>query len=735
MQIQPLDIPCVLLAGASLLALPLPSSSALAQDGEVAMMDEIIVTTRLRAENVLEVPVSITALTAETLARAEINDLQDLTFLVPGLVSSSPFGRINASPSIRGIVNAGLGQEQPVAFFVDGVYISGRTGLNGTFLGLERIEGAKGPQSALFGRNAFSGAVNLITRRPGDRVEGEAEGTLGTDDLYELRGYISGPLVPGVLAVGLHGLRRDFGGYFQNNVPGGPSVGSNETTGGMLNAVWTPSDDIEAYFKVLYTDEADGAPPHYLAPANSQPDSRNGFPRYFTGTLPDNTVGYFTNPEHQGVERKTLRTSLNLDIVLANDLLLQSLTGYNTEEGFYDFDADYTALYFNRTFEEFEKFDISQDVRLSGTSDTIDWLLGASYYYFDDDLLGRSHLPGFGQPLPAGALTEQTTDTYSVYGSIEVRPTELWSVVAEARWQREKKTYRSDVPSESGDALDLQDRWNVFLPRLTFSAFLRDDTMVYASIAKGFKTGGFNTFASLFDAERTYEPENNWTYELGAKSAFLNRRANVSLAAFWIDWSNQHVIGLSERAPSNNQFTTNAAKSRSTGIELEANYNDNGWTFNLGYALTDAKFRDYNDLDLLFVPLDTDVSGNRINRTSRHQVNLTGQYEAPLIRWDNLHWFIRADFAYQSSQFSVPANLARTGGVSTVNARVGLEGDRFGAAIWAKNLLNDETPLVGVRWFDATGTYTGLPPFQRAWLITAREGATFGLSLTYKFGS
>ncbi|WP_198152639.1 TonB-dependent receptor [Tsuneonella dongtanensis] len=692
-------------------------------------------TARLREEDVQDVPISITQLDNETLERAELNDLQDVAALVPGLVSSSPFGRINASPSIRGIVNAGLGEEQPVAFFLDGVYISGRTALNGTLFGLERIEVARGPQSALYGRNAFAGAVNYITKRPGNRLEGKAQLTAGTQDLYEGKLEVSGP-ISSALSLGGGLLYRTDDGFFRNSVSGGPEVGSNKTVAALAAANWEPSDALTVYVKALYTDEKDGAPPHFLVPANSQPDQRTGFPRYYTGELPQSGAGFFTNPEHQGVEREALRLSANVDLRLGDKILLQSLTGYNASDGFYDFDADYTARFFNRTLEEFDRYDISQDLRLSGENGdaTFNWLVGGSYYYLTDDLLARNYLPGFGQTLPVGTLTTRTTRTWSAYGALELKPSSQVSLRGELRWQNEAATFDSQLVNQAGVPLDLEADWDAWLPRFTASYFPgAGNTMIYASIARGFKAGGYNSFASLFDTERTYEPETNWTYEVGAKTE-LAPRVTINGALFWMDWSNQQVIGLSTRAPSNNQFTTNAAQSRSRGLELELAYaSHNGFSGNIGYALIDAEFLEFQDQDLAFVPIGTDVSGNRIPRTSKHTLNATLQYEGAI--GASSSWYARIDGSYQSNQFSTPANLARTGSLTNVNARVGVEFGRVEVAGWVRNLFDDRNPYVGVRWFDATGTYTGLPPFQRAWLVTAREGRRGGISLTYRFGS
>ena len=692
----------------------------------------IVVTARLREETVQDVPISISAFSEEDLEEATIFDVQDLVLYTPGLISSSAFGRINASPSIRGLVNAGLGEEQTVAFFIDGVYISGRTGLNGTYFGLERVEISKGPQSALYGRNAFAGAVNYITKRPTEEFEGNIRLEAGSNELGRGTFEIAGPLTEDGSLMGRAGLfYSTYGGDFTNGVPGGLDVGSNETTAALGSLLWRPNDASEFYAKVTYSDEFDGPPPHFLVAANSQPAPGSGFPRYFTGTLPSSGAGFFTNPEHRGTERETLRFSLNADFDIGENLLLQGLTGYNTQEGFYDFDADYTALFFNRTLEEFDKWDFSQEVRLSNarSASPVQWLVGASYYNFEDDLLGRSYLPGFGQTLPAGTLNESTTTSFGIYGSLSYDVSDVLNLTGELRYNDEEKTLKRP-------GFDLDANWQEFLPRFTASYTPNDNTLLYGSIARGFKTGGFNTFANIFPEERTYEPESNWTYEVGAKTTSMDGALLLNAALFYIDVTDQQVIGVSAAAPASNQFTSNAAESSVTGIELEGSYDTGtGLTFSGGYAYTDPQYDEFFDGDLVGLPIGPDLSGNQVNRTRKHQFNMTAEYVDSLETWVGWEWFARADYAWWSSQFTQPANLAETGDITNLNARIGVRNDRYGISAWAKNLTDDDTPYVATRWFDASGTYTGLPPFQRAWLVTAREGTTFGVSLDIELGN
>jgi len=154
----------------AVIALSAPSLAQQQSQGESpeAKLEEIVVTARLRAERLQDVPASIAAFDETTIERAQLNTLDKLSFQVPSLAASDPFGRNNLSIAMRGVGLAGIGDELPVGLFVDGVYVAGRSSGNLLITDVERIEVARGPQSALYGRNTFAGAVNFVTRKPSD---------------------------------------------------------------------------------------------------------------------------------------------------------------------------------------------------------------------------------------------------------------------------------------------------------------------------------------------------------------------------------------------------------------------------------------------------------------------------------------------------------------------------------------------------------------------------------------
>ncbi|MEP2551349.1 MAG: TonB-dependent receptor plug domain-containing protein, partial [Marinomonas sp.] len=208
--------------GALLAATILSPSAVLAQDASEAEGDgatsrnEIIVTARKREESLQSVPVSVSVATAETIDNLGLNNLEDISKTTPGLIFDDSFGRDGNRPVIRGQANV-LGQSG-VAFFIDGIYYTGSLADYDVDT-IQRIEVVKGPQSALYGRNTYSGAINIISKLPGDTWEGRVTADVSEFDRYEITAGVRGPISDG-LSLGLNGRYYDYGGEFTNQFDG-----------------------------------------------------------------------------------------------------------------------------------------------------------------------------------------------------------------------------------------------------------------------------------------------------------------------------------------------------------------------------------------------------------------------------------------------------------------------------------------------------------------------------------
>lgn len=392
------------------------------EDDQVSIVQEsagIIVTARRREESLQEVPTSVAVATAETIERLNLNNLTDIAQTTPGLIFDDSFGRDGNRPVIRGQANI-LG-ESGVAFFIDGIYYTGSLADYDVDT-IERLEVVKGPQSALYGRNTYSGAINIVSRLPGDTWEGHVTADIAEFDRYELTGGIRGPIADG-LSFGVNGRYFDFGGEFTNAFDG-EKLGqqSSWSTSGIL--AYDKGGPFRATLRGYYNNTDDGQPAIFhqgTLQNNCLFDDGalyGGGGRYFCGVIEPGTLNsdfsrQFANINDVGIEADTYNASLRMEYDLSDNLRLVSLTGYNNREQTTRTDGDYgpnsfqTAVFARFPFAGFpfppfdfafvgttvdfsfanrnETEDWSQELRLEYTSDTIDILVGGYYFDQSDD--------------------------------------------------------------------------------------------------------------------------------------------------------------------------------------------------------------------------------------------------------------------------------------------------------------------------------------------------------------
>jgi len=407
-------LPCLTAAG----LLPVTAMAQVA-------LEEITVTARKTEETLQEVPVAITAVTSETIEDLGIKDLADISKITPGLIFDNEFSRAGNRPVIRGQGN--IQGQSGVSYFIDGVYISGSIAaydLND----VERIEVIKGPQSALYGRNTYSGAINIVTKSPGDELSGDAKLEIAEDDQYEIAGTLRGPIIPGKLGGGITARYYSLDGAFNNTFDNTP-IGEQESKSFSGVLQWTPTESLDIRLRAYYAELRDGQPPIF----STDPDDNNcyfdngslynGAGRYYCGVidpLPINSDWRVQAPDAIQAN-DDLNTSLNIRWELNERWTLASVTGYNDTEETFITEADYgptafqTAVFarfplgappapygfaFNIidfTFaSNIKSEDISQELRLEFDGDRVDFIIGG--YYFDQSETNRDV-----RELPPGA--------------------------------------------------------------------------------------------------------------------------------------------------------------------------------------------------------------------------------------------------------------------------------------------------------------------------------------------
>lgn len=639
------------------------TSGAYAQESSgssARVLEEILVTARKRDESLQQVPLAITALSVEEIERAGITDAQDLALLSPGLSYREGFGRstgdANNRPSIRGMSSI-LGSPN-ASFFVDGVYVNGPIA-SYSLDNIERVEVIRGPQAAMFGRGTFSGAVNFITRKPGNELGGKVDFTMGEFDHTELKGYITIPVIEDVLAVELNARNYDRGadeGY-DNLASDSVEMGAESTKAFGLKAYFTPNEAVDFYLTANWSEDEDGSFAYGLWNGGnssyddlitngqtSHPDTANCFEPtriifgfysttrtrgYYCGEIktPDNF--YINTAGLNGVERNTFNSSLTANVDI-NSFTLTSVTGYTTfdyENAFpavtpYAFDA---VAWGGRDDNSY----FSQEIRLASNAEQrLRWLIGAYYYKEQSgdgfDALIYPHLPA-GNParpntpeavnLDAARYQDDSELTNrAVFGSIDFDVTDTLTLSAEIRRQKEEQnlagTNASGQPIYDGNP---EIEFSSTLPRLSFSWQVFDNINLYGSYAEGNNPGGFNEayFETRYEAaERsvvvgsrgTYDESDITSYELGLKGQFFDGRMLANVAIFTSDWEKQALTdsdaltNVVGGTQSTVTYIENAGQSSIDGLEVEVQVLPTDWLdLRLSYALAKAEFDDYLD--------------------------------------------------------------------------------------------------------------------------------------------
>ncbi len=756
-----------------------------AQVGD-AVLEELTVTIRRMDERLVDVPLAITVFDASTIGHAGMRTLDDVAALTPGLTFSNVFGEMLPVPVIRGLAPTAIFQENNAGIFVDGVYVSGREGLNFSQLDLAKIEVVKGPQSAAYGRNTFAGAVLYTTARPTEEFEASVEAQYGSAEKVLGKLIVSGPLGTDVLKGRAAFLYDSWDGSYNNHFPGGgPDIGGYELTTFQGSLLFTPGEVFEALLGFYVSDDQYGPLAMTSVATNCENralvDPMSPGLLNFCGELPpavDDSLSVI--PAAVGEDRDLVRSHLRLAWNVGGGTFT-SLTGYSSLQQSFFQDAalsggDNTffayqatpfapmAPGFTRTFPTgllligpgSETEEISEEIRFaSATDQALRYQLGAYYYSTesrstDDGVLATRELPadffsfcpciltgpttgialGFadlvfrpwfdnpqGDAISSVVLTEET-EAYALFGLMEFDLSERWTGHAEVRFTNEEKSFEDVILGRSE-----RNDWDIFTWRADLRYQPGANTTLYAAIANGEKSGGFDVASPGGQVVvQPFDPEKNITYEIGFKSVSESGRLQADLALYFIDWTDivipQVITEVNGVPVTPFSLDVNAGDASVLGAELSlaARLTDN-WRALLGASWTDAEY-DHALVETFaqfpsYAP-DGDISGNEVLRQSEWKGSFSLDYRAPL--GTALEWFMRGDLIYQGEQFADASNQTVVPEHTYFNARLGWESERYRVEFWALNLFEDDAPTGAFRevYFTNTfadGTFGNATPF------------------------
>lgn len=641
---------------------------------QTAALEEITVTAQRRAEKLQDVPIAITAFTAEQLSAQGIDSVWDMPTATPGLVVSANLR--TAQIFIRGVGSddISIASDGSTAVYLDGVYL-GRPEMDlAEFNDIERIEVLRGPQGTLFGRNAIAGAISIVSRVPDDAMRSEADLRVGKYSQLRFRGSLSGPLVEGRAAGGLAVLWSQRDGYVENNlheeVPGAREYFQDEDVQSVRGTLrLTPSDPLEVIFSGDYTRSDD------FGQVNISVDPPEWFIEAGATPITNPYSIYQDTPAFHKLENFGGAMTVNYDF---GGFALKSITAYRGMDEKLLFDSDGTEAFGAYIDVVRNQDQISQEFQLLSQSEgSLSWVAGLFYFGEEAEQTFDLNLPpDVLLPLPS----QNETDAYAVYAQADYALSDKWTGTLGLRYSDEKKSGRN-----AGGPVT--DSWSSLTPKLGLKYQPRDEVMMYGSITKGFKSGGFQSIGAQPEA---FDPEELIAYEVGTKMRWRDDTLQLNGAAFYYDYSDLQVQTVDSETLT--ARIDNAAEATVYGVELELIAQPvPALVLQASVALLSAEYDEFIGVDP-----DTgdpvDLSGNSLRSAPDLSYNLSASYEIGLSQGSsitlmgNVSW--QDDVYY--SQFNKPSIGQEA--YALANARVAWisASGRTEVAAFARNLFDEE---------------------------------------------
>ena len=683
------------LALASLLASTAAMADAAAAAGsDDGTLEQIVVTAQKRSENLQDVPIAITALQAKDLQADGIADTSDLKVATPGLQFNTALAGFG-QPRIRGVgtTATGPGIENPVATYIDGVYIGSATGTLFALNDVDQVAVLKGPQGTLFGRNATGGLIQVTTKAPTQVATGDVQATYGNYGTIGGSGFLSGGLAPtlaGSIALVYDDQRDGFG----QNVLTGHDVQAHRDLGSRAKLLWTPG---EATSIMLSGD--------YSTLTGSEPAIRDISTNIFGGTMGggDRDIASDIDPY-----LKTSQWGLGLRAQQGFDgFQLLSITAYREAHFRVRFDADQTPADLLTLDQWQDDRQFSQELQLLSTGKgPFQWVAGAFYFNssgsYDPVITSGGFLPG-----PQTLDTTQKLESWALFGQGTYAVSPATNLTAGLRYTSDKRHITASetiviggnpIPAQA--PVDESKTFDKPTWRLSLDHRFNADLLGYVSYNRGFKSG---SFAPQSFPATVLQPEVLDAYETGLKADLLDRRLRVNAAAFYYDYQNIQVNQIQNGLLV--VYNGKGAHSYGLDTDLEARVT-NHFTLTAGAALIHARYTSFptafqtTPITPSFPPpapppapnggnaVGTgDASGNELQNTPSFTANAGLVYEIP----SSVGTFaIAGNYYYNGGYYTAPENRLKQDSYDILDASIGWTstGGHYSARLWSRNLTN-----------------------------------------------
>lgn len=714
------------------------NSNAPTQDDSVRSLNTVVVTTTRRETSLQDVAQSVAALDGDVQRLRGQTRLEDIQTSVPNVTFATTSN--SSQLFIRGIGNTFInaGGDPGVAFYQDGAYVSDARTINTSLFDLERIEIMRGPQGALYGRNAVGGAVNVISARPTPSFEGRLDAVAGDYGLFGSEGYVSGPLGGSGIAGRLSYMVRELDGYTDNRLsgrPGAPDKLDDASIYALRGQLEFPVlADGTLTLLASYYNQDDAGPslavtsiPGVVYPAEA-----------LYGAVPTNDP---RSMEANTAKNKLEATTFNLTLDQpVGDNTLTVIGNYRDGHQYFLNDCDGTAaeacIYFTDTSSE----DYYAEAYLASPgTNRFQWIVGATYVSFEQDqdvgvpyesLLSYldpaapSNAPFLIEYYGGGSLE---TESSAVYADLRYEFNPVWAVTGQFRYGETTKS-SGEYQSIASFGIDITGFRNALdddsAPlKLSVEARPAPDLLLYLSYATANKDGAINIGA--IQAE-TVDSEEVRSWEFGHKGTYFDQRLQLNAAVFQSDYEDLQIAQVVENVAT----LTNAPKASITGAELDAQlFLGDGLHLGASLGWLDAEFDEFSNSPTLpglaAGPL-TDLSGNQLPYVPEYTANLDAVYTfTPVSGYTGT---LAAQYSWRSrtyfNEFNDPSNSEGAGAV--VNLRASLETPDGAWRLYGYlNNVFDRTYQTG------TTVYSGLLGAEKA--VNYAPPRHFGIGLSRTF--
>lgn len=615
---------------------------------EIKSLNDIVVTAQKTEESTFDVPIALSVFDEISIEDKNLKDLEDLTYFVPNLnVINLGFGPYQ--PVLRGVDAYRQGISKSVGLYIDGAIRYGGIGYESILEDIERIEVLRGPQGTLYGGNSEAGVINVITKKPTNLTEGKISLDIGEDNKRKAYFSAKTPIIEDKLFIGLSGNYYEKDGYIKHRTTNKP-VDNRKNFFTRLHVRTTPLDRLEInLISSLYKSDDGGLTRNSINAKNA---------RVYEGDLEekiDNTYYSYT---------------LNANYQFDN-FNLSSTSVYSQDRMKTISDNDYSAKKIFHSYSDTPTKTLTQELKVDGNYQHLKWLAGI--------FLGKvqKNFSWTSESIIPSRTGDNRQDVqekhFGIFTHLNYALTDKLNLIGGIRFDKDRSSMKDYTRNFYG-----KDNFTNISPKFAVEYKINPNLMTYATIAKGYRMGGFFPYAPV--NKNSYDSESLINYELGFKSGSPKNTLQLNADIFYIDLKDKQAQNyINERQ----SYVSNASSAKIFGFELDTSYllNRNISLF-ATLGITQAKFKNYSDFK-------GDYNNNYIPFAPKYNYSLGAKYRGLG------GFYASANLRGYGKMYLDNGNKFSKKAYELVDTKIGYEWDNFDLYFYTNNIFDTNYDTIG----------------------------------------